>query len=57
MTQASEIARQFPRLRAHLETAAVADYGTAPEGSVEFGLEAILDGLEASRRPGTRLPN
>jgi AcrR family transcriptional regulator len=47
MTQASEIARQFPRLRAHLETAAVADYGTAPEGSFEFGLEAILDGLEA----------
>jgi len=47
MANASDIARQFPRLRARLETAAIADYGAAPEGSFEFGLQAILDGLEA----------
>jgi AcrR family transcriptional regulator len=52
--KASEIAAQFPRLRARLATVA-ADYGAAPEGSFEFGLQAILDGLEAQliarRRP------
>ena len=47
MANASEIARRFPRLRARLETAATADYAAAPEGSFEFGLQAILDGLEA----------
>lgn len=47
VAKATEIARQFPRLRARLETAAAADYGAAPEGSFEFGLRAILDGLEA----------
>jgi hypothetical protein len=26
---------------------ATADYGAAPEGSFEFGFQAILDGLEA----------
>jgi AcrR family transcriptional regulator len=46
VAKASEIARQFPRLRARL-AAASADYGAAPEGSFEFGLQAILDGLEA----------
>jgi AcrR family transcriptional regulator len=55
--KAREIARQFPRLRARLDTAAAADY-SAPEGSFEFGLRAILDGLEAqltahhTSRPG-----
>jgi AcrR family transcriptional regulator len=43
---AREIATQFPRLRARLGTAA-ADYGAAPENTFEFGLQAILDGLEA----------
>jgi AcrR family transcriptional regulator len=47
MAKASEIAAQFPRLRARLGTAAAADYGGAPEASFEFGLRAILDGLEA----------
>jgi hypothetical protein len=28
-------------------TAAVADYAAAPDNSFEFGLQAILDGLEA----------
>jgi AcrR family transcriptional regulator len=46
MAKAAEIATQFPRLRARLGTAA-ADYGAAPEHSFEFGLQAILDGLEA----------
>ena len=38
--EAREIARQFPRLRARLDAAAAADY-SAPEGSFEFGLQAI----------------
>jgi AcrR family transcriptional regulator len=46
MTKAREIATQFPRLRARLDTAA-ADYGAAPEDTFEFGLQAILDGLQA----------
>ena len=46
MAKASEIATQFPRLRARLGTAA-ADYGAAPDNSFEFGLQAILDGLRA----------
>ena len=56
MANAREIATRFPRLRVRLETAA-ADYGAAPEGSFEFGLQAILDGLEATlpiRRPSAR---
>jgi len=42
MAKAREIATQFPRLRACLETAA-ADYGAAPDNTFEFGLQAILD--------------
>src|SRR5262249_20895886 len=45
MAKAREIATQFPRLRARLDTAAA--YGAAPEHSFEFGLRAILDGLAA----------
>ena len=41
-----ELAAQFPRLRARLELPS-AGYGAAPEGSFAFGLQAILDGLEA----------
>jgi AcrR family transcriptional regulator len=48
MDQAREIAMQFPHLRAGLDTPA-AEYAASPEGSFEFGLEAILDGLEARR--------
>jgi AcrR family transcriptional regulator len=50
VAQATEIAAQFPRLRARLEAGpddAATDYGAAPEGSFEFGLRAILDGLDA----------
>jgi hypothetical protein len=50
MATAAEIAMQFPRLRERLGTAA-ADYSAAPEDTFEFGLEAILDGLE------TKLPS
>jgi AcrR family transcriptional regulator len=52
MATASEIATQFPRLRARLKTAA-AQYGAAPEKSFEFGLQAVLDGLEAQLITGS----
>jgi AcrR family transcriptional regulator len=57
MADAREVASRFPRLRARLGTAA-ADYGAAPDDSFEFGLQAILDGLEgqlvAGRTPAGR---
>jgi AcrR family transcriptional regulator len=46
MAKAREIAAQFPRLRARL-TAAATGYAAAPGYTFEFGLQAILDGLEA----------
>ncbi len=49
MAQAREMATKFPRLRARLGTAA-ANYGAAPDNTFEFGLQAILDGLEAQLR-------
>jgi AcrR family transcriptional regulator len=48
MDEAREIARQYPRLRSGIDSPA-AEYGASPEGSFRFGLEAILDGLEARR--------
>jgi AcrR family transcriptional regulator len=45
IAQASDIAKQFPRLRARIETTA-SDYNAAPDSSFEFGLKAILDGFE-----------
>ncbi|MFC3577810.1 TetR/AcrR family transcriptional regulator [Streptomyces yaanensis] len=45
MAKAEEIAMDFPRLRARLETPA-ADYAALPEDSFESGLRAMLDGLE-----------
>jgi AcrR family transcriptional regulator len=48
MARASEIAAEFPRLRARLDTPA-AEYAAAPENSFEFGLHTILDGLEIQR--------
>ena len=44
--EVSEVAAQFPRLRARLELPS-AGYGAAPGGSFAFGLQAVLDGLEA----------
>jgi AcrR family transcriptional regulator len=46
LAKARQIATQFPQLRARLETAA-ADYGAAPANAFEFGLQTILDGLQA----------
>jgi AcrR family transcriptional regulator len=46
LMKAKEIAKEFPRLRTRLETTA-ASHGAAPEKSFEFGLQAVLDGLEA----------
>jgi AcrR family transcriptional regulator len=46
MARARDVARRFPRLLARLETPAV-EYAAAPEHTFEFGLRAILDGLQA----------
>jgi AcrR family transcriptional regulator len=62
MAQQTEIAMQFPRLRARIEGVVDTDYGAAPDKSFEFGLEVIFDGLEgqllqsqlAVRRPEGR---
>jgi len=40
-----EIAAQFPRLRARLELPS-AKYAAAPNDSFEYGLQAVLDGLQ-----------
>jgi AcrR family transcriptional regulator len=45
LARAKEIAAQFPRLRARLETPA-AHTSWTPDGSFEIGVDAILDGLE-----------
>ena len=49
MAKARGVAAQFPRLRARLDTAS-ADYAAAPDHTFEFGLRALLDGLEAQLR-------
>ena len=46
-TKAVEVASRFPRLRSRLGTPAATDYLAAPERTFEFGLGALLDGLEA----------
>ncbi|GAB2880203.1 TetR/AcrR family transcriptional regulator C-terminal domain-containing protein [Streptomyces mayteni] len=46
MTKAREIAMRYPRLRARLETEAATEYAAAPDRTFEFGLQALLDGLE-----------
>lgn len=46
MAKAREIAAQFPRLRARLDTAA-AEYAASPENTFEVGVRALLDGLDA----------
>ena len=51
VAKAREIATQFPRLRARLDSAA-ADYAAAPEHSFELGLGALLDGIEAQLSAG-----
>lgn len=51
LDKAADIARQFPRLRSRVETPSPGDYATAPADTFEFGLQALLDGLER-RLPG-----
>lgn len=51
MASAREIASRYPHLRARLEGPST-DYSSAAEGSFEFGLRAVLDGLEARLRAG-----
>src|SRR5215469_18305137 len=46
MAKAAEAAGQYLRLRARLETPS-AEYAGAPAETFEFGLAALLDGLEA----------
>jgi hypothetical protein len=53
MARATEIAAQFPRLSERVGTAAT-DYATSPEHTFEFGLDAILDGLEGKLGPRRR---
>ena len=50
---AVEIAKQFPRLRTRVETPA-ADYASGPDGGFEFGLHAVLDGLEGRIKKDAR---
>ncbi|MBB5798698.1 TetR/AcrR family transcriptional regulator [Streptomyces caelestis] len=45
--KAAEVALQFPLLRSRLETPA-AHYNATPEQTFEYGLEALLSGLEAA---------
>ncbi|RAG85042.1 TetR/AcrR family transcriptional regulator [Streptacidiphilus pinicola] len=46
LEEAKEVALRFPRLRERLEGATETGYGSAPGRSFEFGLRAVLDGLE-----------
>ena len=39
ITQASQIAMDFPRLRARVEAATVAGYGEAPDNGFDYGLK------------------
>lgn len=52
VAQQTRIAMQFPRLRARIELIDSSDYYAVPEKSFEFGLEAVLNGLERQLRPG-----
>jgi AcrR family transcriptional regulator len=56
IANAREVATRFPRLRVRLDTAA-AEYAASPEHSFEFGLQAILDGLQAQLTPRRAPPD
>lgn len=47
IAQASDIAMPFPRLRARIQALEHADPAAAGDQSFEFGLQVILDGLQA----------
>ncbi|NED97616.1 TetR family transcriptional regulator [Phytoactinopolyspora alkaliphila] len=46
MAEAHEIAMHYPRLRVRLDGPAAAGYAASPDKTFEFGLQALLDGLE-----------
>lgn len=48
MKEAAEVASRFPRLRTRIDST---DYAEAPQDTFGFGLQSLLDGLEA-RLPG-----
>ena len=55
MSEATEIAQGYPRLRRRIETASTATgYNAAPDSAFEFGLTALLEGL--TERPAARNP-
>jgi AcrR family transcriptional regulator len=56
MAEAHEIAMRYPRLRSRLETVAAQDYAASPDQTFEFGLEALLDGLEQQLGTATSEP-
>lgn len=56
MAKASEIAAQYPRLQARLGTPS-ANYAAAPAQTFEFGLAALLDGIEARFAPAMSRPD
>ncbi|MEV0044834.1 TetR/AcrR family transcriptional regulator C-terminal domain-containing protein [Nocardia rhamnosiphila] len=45
---ATEIAGKFPRLRGRIEAASGTGYNAGPDNSFQFGLAALLDGLQKS---------
>ncbi|WP_280370970.1 TetR/AcrR family transcriptional regulator C-terminal domain-containing protein [Nocardia wallacei] len=45
MSEATDIAARYPRLRGRIERAAATEHNAAPVASFEFGLAALLDGL------------
>lgn len=47
MARATETAMQFPRLRERLDTKAAKEYAAAPDSTFTFGLQSLLDGIEA----------
>ncbi|MFJ5776448.1 TetR/AcrR family transcriptional regulator [Streptomyces sp. NPDC093094] len=49
VAEARKVAEGFPRLRARLDDPA-AEYNASPERTFEFGLRALLDGLESELR-------
>jgi hypothetical protein len=56
LAKARDVATQFPRLRARPATAA-ANYAAAPDNTFEFGLKAILEGLEPNSPPTAHQPS
>ncbi|MBL1075598.1 TetR/AcrR family transcriptional regulator C-terminal domain-containing protein [Nocardia sp. 2] len=46
MSEATEIAMHYPRLRTRIERAAATEYNAAPDNSFQFGLDTLLNGLQ-----------